>query len=351
MESTESFNLPKCESQQVEFKTSLVFSNDRKRTMKDQQYNIFRAACSFMNAEGGTIYLGIKDDGTVAGLKNDLQKMKMSSLDEYSRYIRQASRKYFSDDYAVSLIRTFPDPSDTIVIIEVEQSVDRVMAMSDGNAYTRKGTMTDLMSKEEIGRRKKMLAKLHVAENKKNKIGRFTIALSEAISSKKKVRLVRYLSGNSDSISDRIVEPINFVSNNEGIWCNELRPDGQHFLKQFRLSRISDIQILDECWEFEEEHIVGSTDIFNWTGSEEHHITLMLNVAAKNFLVESYPGASDVLTDCQNGTWLLDAKVHSLDPISRFCASWIDKVQIYSEELRKAISNYINTKLIPYCLG
>lgn len=76
-----------------------------------------------------------------------------------------------------------------------------------------------------------------------------------------------------------------------------------------------------------------------------------LHVAAKNFLVESYPGATDVLTDCQNGTWLLDAKVHSLDPISRFCASWIDKVQIYSEELRKAISNYINTKLIPYCLG
>ena len=71
-----------------------------------------------------------------------------------------------------------------------------------------------------------------------------------------------------------------------------------------------------------------------WTGSEEHHITLMLNVAAKNFLVESYPGASDVLTDCQNGTWLLDAKVHSLDPISRFYASWIDKVQIYSDEKR-----------------
>lgn len=350
MGNTESFNLPKCESQQVEFKTSFLFSNDRKQPMKDQHYNIFRAACSFMNADGGIIYLGIKDDGSVAGLKNDLHAMRMSSLDEYSRYIRHLSKRYFNDDYAVSLIRTYPDPSDTIIIIEVEQSVEKLTVMADGKAYARKGTMTDLMSKEDIKNRKKALSRLHIEENKKNKAARFTIALKEAITDKKKVRLIKYLSGHSDSISDRIVEPINFVSNDEGIWCNELRPDGQHFLKQFKLSRISDMEVLDEGWEFEDEHIVGSTDVFNWTGSEEYHISLMLNVTAKNFLVESYPDSANVLTDCMNGTWLLDTKVHDLNPVCRFCTSWADKVQIFSEELKNAISQFVRTQVIP-CIG
>ena len=349
MESIESFNLPKCESQYVEFKTSFIFSNDKKQPMKDQRYNIFRAACSFMNADGGTIYLGVKDDGTVSGLKNDLHKMGMNSLDQYSMHISQLAKNYFKDNYAVSLIRVYPDPDNIFIIVKVEQSVEKVAILTDGKAYARTGTMTHLMSKSDIDSRRKELSKFIVDENKKNKIGRFTITLNEAISFKKKVRLIKYLSGNSDSISDRIVEPINFVSNSEGIWCNELRPDGRHFLKQFRLSRISDMKILDENWEFESEHVEGSTDIFNWTGSDEHHIMLMLNVAAKNVLVESYPCATKVLMDCKNGTWLLDTKVHSLDPICRFCICWIDKVQIYSDELKKAITQFVNMQVLPSC--
>ncbi len=55
----------KTEGQEVEFKSSYVYRNDDKGPDINFQGRgqVFEAVCGFLNADGGTLYLGVKDNG------------------------------------------------------------------------------------------------------------------------------------------------------------------------------------------------------------------------------------------------------------------------------------------------
>lgn len=62
------------ESQTVEFKSSLVYSTrgGHTRDAKEQLREIVHIICGFMNARGGTLYIGVNDSGYENGLEDDL---------------------------------------------------------------------------------------------------------------------------------------------------------------------------------------------------------------------------------------------------------------------------------------
>lgn len=77
------------ESGEVEFKTSIVYPVNRSLPdMKQQSEVILRAIAGFLNANGGTLYIGVADNGNVTGLANDYSYMVCNS-DAYERFIRQ----------------------------------------------------------------------------------------------------------------------------------------------------------------------------------------------------------------------------------------------------------------------
>ena len=51
----------------------------------------FRDVCGFLNAEGGTLLIGVTDDGDVLGLGDDLQTLgRKPNLDGYELFLRQS---------------------------------------------------------------------------------------------------------------------------------------------------------------------------------------------------------------------------------------------------------------------
>ena len=63
------------ESQTVEFKSSMIYSS-RSGVHPDtnvQMHEILHIICGFMNARGGTLYIGVNDQGYECGLQDDLQ--------------------------------------------------------------------------------------------------------------------------------------------------------------------------------------------------------------------------------------------------------------------------------------
>ena len=64
------------ESDTKEFKQSLVYHPKTHSVDVDAQvFNIMRSIAGFMNNIGGTLYIGVKDDGTVNGIENDLTEL------------------------------------------------------------------------------------------------------------------------------------------------------------------------------------------------------------------------------------------------------------------------------------
>lgn len=62
------------ESQTVEFKSSMVYSTSEggRPDFKAQLHEIIHVICGFMNARGGTLYIGVNDSGYECGLDDDL---------------------------------------------------------------------------------------------------------------------------------------------------------------------------------------------------------------------------------------------------------------------------------------
>lgn len=175
------------------------------------------------------------------------------------------------------------------------------------------------------------------------RILKFRNLLNRAIQEKKKVILRKYRSNTSGTIKDRYVEPVNFVNDGIGIWCYE-SGDNQH--KQFKLSRIENIELLDESWTDEERHCIGRTDLFGWSGSDKIRVQLDMHFRAKNFLVEKYNNAKYLTNKelylLRDHFWRLDVEVTSLKPVVKFYAMYLDAISIVDTPLlQKEFDDYL----------
>lgn len=113
--------------------------------------------------------------------------------------------------------------------------------------------------------------------------------LSEAVRDKRKVRLVGYESARSETVTDRLVEPFAFTTNFIDIWAYDL---SDLHNKVFKISRIREVQAVEEDWEFEGSHRRQSTDAFRMSGKNAKRVKLRLSLRAKSLLVEEYPWRS-----------------------------------------------------------
>ena len=59
------------EGNQVEFKPSLLYNFKSKKAGISIKYIIAKTICSFLNSNGGLLFIGVKDDETLQGLEND----------------------------------------------------------------------------------------------------------------------------------------------------------------------------------------------------------------------------------------------------------------------------------------
>ena len=86
-----------------------------------------------------------------------------------------------------------------------------------------------------------------------NKVaGENIMRLRQAIDEKKQVTLVGYESGNTMSISDRLVEPIKFSTNYTDVYAYEVATG---ITKVFKICRISQVEVSLTDWQHENKHV------------------------------------------------------------------------------------------------
>lgn len=86
------------EDQMQEFKSSIVFSPESSLPDLENQLSvIMRTVCGFLNAKGGTIWIGVLDSGYASGIASDLVELDCNT-DRYERIIRQNIVQSFGKD-------------------------------------------------------------------------------------------------------------------------------------------------------------------------------------------------------------------------------------------------------------
>jgi Putative DNA-binding domain len=128
--------IQKGESDQLEFKSSLRYDLKSRSVNKDLTKTVVKVVASFLNTRGGTLLIGISDDGTPLGLDPDIQTLSKKSTDGFELTLRNAIGSYLGPAIAHELSVAFPYVAGVVVAqITCPWHVEPVF-VRDGDQYT-----------------------------------------------------------------------------------------------------------------------------------------------------------------------------------------------------------------------
>lgn len=349
------------EDHHTELKSSFI-EKPRNARYDNQKIEVCRKICGFLNAEGGTLYIGVDPTTKKAypkrigkemyGVEKDIffylrtttiYHAPINDMESYCRFVKKEIHRIFesSNPETISLfinqcIRVERSKNDNVAQITVLPSQYCVVYLN-GKAYQRSGEECKEMNNDEILVRRQNLK--NIADEV-----RFYDKLVEAKTQKRQAILYGYASANSKTVSDRRVEPYGFVCNGESVLCYDM---DKKAIRQFKLSRIGGIRILKDEWKYEDKHVAAKTDVFDWTDmGTSYHICLDMGLRAMITFCDTYANASkDRFEQVANGVWRLKEIVYSLEPVRAFYLSMADEIEIQetedSELLKKAIKDFV----------
>lgn len=196
----------------------------------------------------------------------------------------------------------------------------QLLTEARGGNSTREKLMRKLHSLYDF----KILASL-VGKNELDHINN----LKTAIENRKQVMLKGYRSSNSKTIQDRKVEAFEFLPEYEGVWCFDLTDKTN---KQFLISRIQEIEVLDRSWYYEHLHKIPFTDAFGMSAdSPICSVKLRLTLKAYNLLLEEHPQAQKHLI-YEGKDYLLNIPVANFPGIGRFVLGLPGEVEVIENE-------------------
>lgn len=150
--------------------------------------------------------------------------------------------------------------------------------------------------------------------------------INEAIASKTQIILRNYQSASSESISDRLVEPIGFTANYQYVCAFEVETQQN---KYFKLERMGGIENLTEIIKFQEQHQLLKPDVFGFNDSgEKFPIKLVMSMRAMLWLKDDYSETASYIKERSDGKWLLEVEVNSMEPVNRIVRSMPGEVEV-----------------------
>ena len=156
-------------------------------------------------------------------------------------------------------------------------------------------------------------------------------ALSYAIQHKRQVVLRGYYSANSQTQSDRRVEPQCFTDNFATLSAYE-PTSGTN--KYFRVERISAVEVLPDAMEHEEHHAYFKPDVFGFQGQHEPlQVEWTMTLRASLLLQEEYPMSRALVVPADEpGRYRFSATVYSYKGPGRFVLGFLDDVDVLGSD-------------------
>lgn len=158
-------------------------------------------------------------------------------------------------------------------------------------------------------------------------IARNLATLYDAVKLERVAVLRGYVSPSSGKVSDRMVEPYMFLSENSKVRCYELAT-GMN--KTFKISRAERVDLLDMLWSHKEAHLPFYTDMFGFSGEQLFPVRLVLGPLSARLLIEEVPSAASQLALLDDGRYRLHARVCSYKGVGRFVLGLCDDVEVES---------------------
>jgi len=170
--------------------------------------------------------------------------------------------------------------------------------------------------------------------------------LAKAIDSGHQVSLVRYQSTNSNTVTDRIVEPLSFTDDYNVLVAFEPAAEKE---KTFKIRRMEEAVILDTPCTYRGAGVIP--DLFDWAGPEKIMVELALTNRAYHLLIEDFPPAR-AFTGRREGDaefpYFFKGEVLGFQGIGRYVLSLPGEIRVIEPEDFRA---YLKGRVEQFLLG
>ena len=123
------------EQENIEFKSSLRWDYEKKSVNKDLQFMIAKSLAGMMNYQGGTLLVGVADDGTILGIDKDLMGLRKSDTDGFRLLLTDTIRNYLGLEFSEYIHARFEGvQSKTICVISIIPS-NKPVFVSSGSKH------------------------------------------------------------------------------------------------------------------------------------------------------------------------------------------------------------------------
>lgn len=231
------------------------------------------------------------------------------------------------------------DIGDEISFTNEEASLLKELLLSSGNKSKLKDNLLKkIYLKSEIVIQGNHLLNAH--------LGKIVSDLRNAINENKQVILKKYHSANSNTIADRVVEPINFTDNYVSLCAYEIETKEN---KYYNIERITEVIITDNLIENELFHQLDKLDAFGFSAKNgiSFDIEIVLNLRAYMILRQEYPLVSPfVKQEPKTSNYRLKLTINNPKPVIRFVLGLLDDVEVVGSNVFKDyLRGFVNNAL------
>ena len=97
------------ESDELEFKSSLRWDYDQGEPNKKLEDVVIKSVAAFANGQGGTLLIGVSDDGHPIGLEKDFLTLGEIDRDKFEIHLRNLLKRTFGETFVTSKLKiSFP---------------------------------------------------------------------------------------------------------------------------------------------------------------------------------------------------------------------------------------------------
>ncbi len=110
--------IQKGESEHTEIKSSLRWDYREQKVNPALETVILKSIAAFANAKGGTLVIGVDDDGNILGLEPDFKTLKKKDVDGFELHLRRLIKNQFGISFSTAHLQiSFPEVEGKILCV------------------------------------------------------------------------------------------------------------------------------------------------------------------------------------------------------------------------------------------
>jgi CheY-like chemotaxis protein len=146
------FLISQGEQENIEFKSSVRWDHEKNGVNKEIQFTIAKSMAGMMNYRGGTLLIGVADNGTILGIDKDLTGLRKPDTDGFRLLLTEVIRNYLGLEFSEFIHVRFEGINNrTICVISIDPSNKPVFVASGSRSefWVRTGNSTRQLDVKE----------------------------------------------------------------------------------------------------------------------------------------------------------------------------------------------------------